>query len=368
LSEGPKHFHYIDALRGIAFLGVLALHAALRAGHFRFDQWATLGNQGVQLFFIVSALTLFLSFETRSKRENAPVLNFFIRRLFRIAPLFWSAILLYSFVPMRDFDIGFWHYAATALFLHGWHVETMNVVPGGWSIAVEMNFYLLLPMLWYSIRSIQAAFWWLLCSLLVLPLLTWSAMRAFHLENDGSLYLERWLPSQMPVFLLGILLFYTIKKLGTEYRSTSAGRIFFALSIFVIISLRGYYSSRFLPQPVAISCGLWFLALSLHLWPNPLLVNPLMRFIGKVSYSAYITHFIALFIVIDVFSHSFYKMSELGRFLLLIICTLPLTLLFSFVTHRLIELPGERLGSALIGLLERRRSAKTHSLPDNRCC
>jgi peptidoglycan/LPS O-acetylase OafA/YrhL len=95
LSEGPKHFQYIDALRGIAFLGVLTVHAALVAGRFHFDHLATLGNQGVQLFFMVSALTLFLSFGPRSKRENRSVLNFFIRRLFRIAPLLvWDIALL----------------------------------------------------------------------------------------------------------------------------------------------------------------------------------------------------------------------------------------------------------------------------------
>ena len=62
--------------------------------------------------------------------------KFLIRRLFRIAPLFWFGIILYCFVPLREdarreFEVGIWHYLATALFVHGWNVETMNsIVPG----------------------------------------------------------------------------------------------------------------------------------------------------------------------------------------------------------------------------------------------
>ena len=49
--------------------------------------------RGVELFFVVSALTLCLSSAARSNREALPTLNFYIRRFFRIAPMFYIAIM-----------------------------------------------------------------------------------------------------------------------------------------------------------------------------------------------------------------------------------------------------------------------------------
>jgi len=49
------------------------------------------GARGVQLFFVVSALTLSMSWYDR----HDGVAAFFIRRLFRIAPMFWLAVIFF---------------------------------------------------------------------------------------------------------------------------------------------------------------------------------------------------------------------------------------------------------------------------------
>src|ERR1700728_3193398 len=104
-STAPPHLHWIDALRGWAFLGVLGCHVSQRVGdtlpHW-LGFWAANGRFGVQLFYIVSCLTLFMSLDSRSRREERPISAFFIRRLFRIAPLFWLAIIFYTFVLARE--------------------------------------------------------------------------------------------------------------------------------------------------------------------------------------------------------------------------------------------------------------------------
>ena len=54
-----RHFRYIDALRGLAILGVIALHTSqvtVPLGHLA---WMLhFGANGVQLFFTISAFTL----------------------------------------------------------------------------------------------------------------------------------------------------------------------------------------------------------------------------------------------------------------------------------------------------------------------
>jgi peptidoglycan/LPS O-acetylase OafA/YrhL len=92
-SRDVQKHGYIDALRGIAILGVMLVHSseyvtpssqALRA-------FAAFGAKGVQLFFIASAITLGMSWRSRSVVELTPVRNFLLRRFFRIAPMFYIA-------------------------------------------------------------------------------------------------------------------------------------------------------------------------------------------------------------------------------------------------------------------------------------
>lgn len=89
----PNHFGFIDALRGYAILLVMAVHSSqistawIGTGKQIVDQ----GARGVQLFFVASALTLIMSWQTR--RDG--VLAFYARRFFRIAPMFWLGIVFF---------------------------------------------------------------------------------------------------------------------------------------------------------------------------------------------------------------------------------------------------------------------------------
>ena len=92
-----KKYVWVDALRGYAILLVIMAHS----GQAIFGIAPPLGIinngiHGVSLFFLASSFTLFNSYKNRSaldgKNKN---LFFFIRRLFRIAPLYWIACLTY---------------------------------------------------------------------------------------------------------------------------------------------------------------------------------------------------------------------------------------------------------------------------------
>lgn len=65
-------------------------------------------------------------------------------------------VLLAGFGPRlwAPHGLGSAHVVLTALFLHGWLPEIINsVVPGGWSIAAETSFYLLLPLLFKLVTT-----------------------------------------------------------------------------------------------------------------------------------------------------------------------------------------------------------------------
>jgi peptidoglycan/LPS O-acetylase OafA/YrhL len=104
-----------------------------------------------------------------------------------------------------------------------------------------------------------------------------------------------WFPSQLPVFLVGILAYYLLKNDSiTEF----AGDIFWAVCLFcfsvlMLIDLfRGV--NTFIPGVflVVLTFVGMIVAMSReNLWP---LTNPVIRYIGKISYSCYLTHFAAL--------------------------------------------------------------------------
>ena len=220
------HYRFIDALRGFAFLGVLSTHVGglTHPVSKTLANLADAGQYGVQLFFLLSAVTLLRSFALRSPEENFPVRNFFIRRLFRIAPLFWLGIVFYVWLFGCGPDvyapngIGVWHIASTASFLHGWYPTTINsVVPGGWSIAVEMTFYLCLPYLAGRLTSAWAAGSVFLYSLLAAAVLFFTMdtvlLRWLPPQDDQLIpwFLTMWFPSQLPVFLLGFVVYHALR-------------------------------------------------------------------------------------------------------------------------------------------------------------
>ena len=161
--KDTKKYAYIDAMRGFAILLVILVHTSQSiADKTPAVMSAALGQFGVQLFFVASALTLCLSYEQRLDEKHRLV-AFLLRRWFRIAPLYLIGILLYFLVSAyREIYLGLFcdfyrdytllNILSNVLLLHGLIPSANNnVVPGGWSIGTEVLFYLMFPLL----------FWWL---------------------------------------------------------------------------------------------------------------------------------------------------------------------------------------------------------------
>ena len=221
-----KRFSFIDALRGYAILGVIVVHVAQYVPKL---EWplsviAIEGARGVQLFFIASALTLMLSWHSRSDGVAA----FYIRRVFRIAPMFWLAIPL--FISLDGLGIVWPHILATALFVHGFHPQTIDsIVPGGWTIGVEMTFYAAFPLLAWWIRSWQVAALAFVASVLGAALLYPITIEIFAALTPDQSYEQikgfsfLWFPTQLPAFLMGILVFQLLRQTQPATASRDPG-------------------------------------------------------------------------------------------------------------------------------------------------
>jgi len=299
-SFSLQKYEYIDALRGIAIIGVLFAHVS-HYSNITYPSWLQLitavdvGPRGVQLFYVVSAFTLCISFSKRKHIEKHPIRNFYIRRFFRIAPLFYIAILYYLWQQ------NFWsgnpnHFSAlniftTFTFINGFSPNFINnIVFGGWSIAVETSFYLLLPLLFYLLKTFRKALLITFFSCIGMQLLRLYLLSLPIAINspDFQTFTFEFFPSQLPVFLIGMTTFFMLHENVIHSHKKELICLFFGVCLLLLIQ-------KFLPLKLIAGhylYGILFGALIFILskYPYKLLVNRLTIFVGKISFSLYLCH------------------------------------------------------------------------------
>src|SRR5437764_933425 len=102
IAEKGTHDPAVDGLRGLAILLVITCHVSLCTMHDPLRPYSTPllqaldrgGSGGVSLFFVLSAFTLMRSTTARFPKELRPKLAFYIRRAFRILPIWWCYVPL----------------------------------------------------------------------------------------------------------------------------------------------------------------------------------------------------------------------------------------------------------------------------------
>ena len=358
-----NRYEYIDALRGWAILAVILVHVWIWTGATSefLNRLCAKGAYGVQLFYLISALTLLLSFDYHRQQPAFSWRDYFVRRFFRIAPLFYLAICLYGpmwqFVPrywMPD-GISSWHFLASVTFLHGWHPLWVNsIVPGGWSMAVEMTFYCFFPVLCLCITSLKRALGFVLLSLFLGMLLSEWAYQfylpvvperfSYVVKNFAYVYLPT---SQLCVFALGFVLYFLFKNKRLLQILNASGPLFLCAGV-VLILLLTYWKLAFLPEFFVFSCVFMLLILGLSVTDNRLFVNTIINRIGRLSYSLYLVHFGVIYVLKKYFSEFFNLANKDVSLLVAFIIVTVLSLLLSLVSYQLIEKPGIALGKRLI--------------------
>jgi peptidoglycan/LPS O-acetylase OafA/YrhL len=357
-----KKIEYVDAIRGIAILGVILCHinsyggSRLTISPF-FEKVTGFGAKGVQLFFIASAFTLFMSYQNRVKIEKFPIKNFFIRRFFRIAPLFYLSILYYSYQNVLNSD-----YALTGssnlsslsvfshfVFLHGWNPNWIDsIVPGEWSIGVEMSFYVLLPFIFSKVKNINNAFDYLILSLIfnIICQLGFKDSTWFLTDKIKDNYLFFFLPNQLPIFFFGILMYFNV------FQHESFKKIHFSKYLILsIISLLQLYKSI---QGIHILFGIIFLVFCILLskYRFPIIVNPVINYIGKISFSLYLCHFAVIFWY-NSFHISFGFSNVQLEFWIKYLIITSVSVVFSTLIYNFIEIPFQNVGKNIINKLEK---------------
>src|SRR6185295_12601469 len=354
---------FVDALRGIAILGVLIIHC----GQMGTNSFPRLiqniiinGAIGVQLFFVASAFTIFLTYRNRYDKEQNPVTNFLIRRFFRIGPMYYLGIIYFlwqeglggRYLLADAHYVSMWNILSNFLFVHSLYPYWItSVVPGGWSIAVEVCFYCLVPMLFLRIRNLNQAFVLFLGTIVLRMILQLSLQQILPIGSERlwGEYLFFYPPNQFPVFACGIILYYLVYTPPADWHVEPA--ILFVFCLLILTQLLTHTAFIF-PTHIQFAMAFAVLGYVLSRKPFTILVNPITVFIGKISYSMYLVHFALM--------HWFSKLGYIDfaspgiqhyylvNYLLRLGCLLLFTVLVSCFTYYIIEVPFQNMGKRIV--------------------
>jgi len=356
-----QKLNFLEALRGYAILGVVFTHVAQKIPEL--DGWlynfGIQGARGVQLFFIVSAFTLF--YTLHRKYENSDRINlveFYSRRFFRIAPMFYTAFIVYAVFEILTFKLGLKSvlsdYSISMILSTLSFTSVLNpewlfsLVPGGWSISVEVLFYLLIPILFRVIRNFKVSliitiFVSVLCWLLNVAVVQLQLIDTKYIDVK---YLFYWFPNQLPIFLIGITFFYFWRDYKIKFNNNIL--LVASLLLILLLSVTGHIYNPMFPKHIIFGVAFALFALSLSKLDKSFFNHKLMVFLGKVSFSVYLVHFMILDIVNELLMKRLIEFIPTMVVLFVVFAiTLGLSIIIAHVSYKMIEEPGIKLGRIL---------------------
>lgn len=283
---------------------VIAVHTShgLKEYHSIILEAFRFGGLGVQLFFVASAITLCISLK-KTIYTSGWIANYASRRYFRIAPMYYCGIFFYfiwsfgknyihngTFTPLEvysDFNI-----LANVLFIHGFIPSAYNsIVPGGWSIAVEMGFYLIFPFI-LGLYERYSRHRLLLTAILLMT--CWCTIGLAQIITEQStIDNDFWyfnITNQLHVFIIGIYGYFSLeslRKLNPLILTASIALTFWLGAFFFT---QEFFNARFFSLALY---ALSFVLLIVWLEKSQIRLI-LLETIGQRSFSMYIIHFFVL--------------------------------------------------------------------------
>jgi peptidoglycan/LPS O-acetylase OafA/YrhL len=359
----------IDGLRAVAMTAVVAHHCGL----------APFGWTGVWLFFVISGYVIsrnFLAREYIAEDWRHEYRNFMVRRFFRIVPVYWLYILLAAAMlaflgpagVLRDLPF-------LLTFTFNWQmIFELWPDPGRWmgflhlaTLSIEEQFYLLFPLLFLllprrlylpclialiaagpllrfvyagALSGVSSDRWWLSLAVYTSSFAHFDAFLVGALI--ASLEPKICRDARVPLVLAGAALL-TVGAFTLHYwqveRAAGASSIGALLAVFGIWQF-GNGREIFVYSVVNLAAATVLVYAILQKPITRPLAWPIVSFVGRISYGAYLYHVVALWLVMQ----GMRRILAGGwpthlRQLVLLAFVWPLTVALAYVSYRWFEKP-----------------------------
>lgn len=308
-----KNYRYelFDCLRGIAIFLVFINHIPYNS-YLLNERTPNLvlkfflsGTYGVQLFYIVSAATLLLSLKLRNEKT---FLNFYTRRLFRIVPIFYIGIVIhflyYNFYNSYDLNLlNFKNISLNVLFLNNIIPPSDDLILGGSTIATEMNFYLILPIIFLIVNSYKKSLIFSFSCLILIVIVNNVSKNIFLGIYFGEVNFYRTIFSQIYIFSLGICFFEIHKNNLLKFSEFNFKNTIYKILPFIIlipfmIIIGKQEPEYFYFRNMFLVSTLFFIFINILFFTLKFISkNIIFRFfvnLGKISFSMYILHWLTI--------------------------------------------------------------------------
>jgi peptidoglycan/LPS O-acetylase OafA/YrhL len=357
----------LDHLRALAISLVFLYHYTI----FQHPAWMNnsfihFGWCGVDLFFVLSGFLISNQLMVAwQKNQQIPFREFYIKRIFRIFPPYFFVLLIYIFIPA-------FHERETLAPLgkmfsftqnYGQDIRRYGTFSHAWSLDVEEQFYLLLPIILLGVLSsrMKKNSGWLIPAIFLLTIIcrwiSWEILLKPQIESDDfTMNWYKWIYYPTYTRLDGLMVGVGI---GALYRFRSswlhslnrfanpmiiAGCILFVLSLFLCLDQQSAAATIFGFSLIAIAFGSFALSAILPRSFLFRLKSANTKNLATLSYSLYLSHKGIIHLTQKFFTGLGLQGNSIWMFLVCIVTCIIVALLMRI----LIEKPFFRMRNKLI--------------------
>ncbi len=350
-AKSENHLVFLDSARGIASMMVLFMHFFDREYHGQdtatYIKIFCNGNDAVSFFFVLSGFVLAYKYTVLNKAMD--IKQFFVSRFFRLWPAYFITVLVSALWVLYAIDSFNWNSVRDIFILN--NNEFWEEVPmvrfhnkfyfPGWTLAMEMVGSFFIP--FFVLISFKS------------PKLLYYLCFVFIVVAGSNFFYSVH-------FIIGVLISCNYKNINREYFETKRWfkyRYLFIIAAFLVFPLRHIetlspfgptytYLAAYLGIDIFLYTALCSMVFLICILYNKklqrMLSGKVLVFVGKLSFSLYLVHPLAINMVYDFIARNNKPESPALQLLEKLGLFIAVALVLAYVMHRLFELPFIKLG------------------------